>query len=91
MLEGAREYTVRLHHLGVRVNDIDGLRESLRTEGLDYFQYADLAGVRAAFIDLRHQFGHFIEALEFTDEGWAMIESLRAAPHQRSRRPPRRA
>lgn len=77
MLDNNGRWDTRLHHVGVRVPSRDALHSQLRASGNDFYSTGEVPGqVRAGFIDLRSELGHFVEALEFSDEAWAMVDGL---------------
>jgi len=71
------EGLVKLHHLGVRVDDIDLALEHADSAGYACASAGELAGqLRFAFVDTTGDLGHYIELAQFTPVGWEFIAGI---------------
>lgn len=71
---------VRVHHLGVRVEDMDLAIEHAAQAGYETAKAGAIEGqLRFAFVDTRPDLGHFIELAEFTPAGWEFVAGILAS------------
>jgi hypothetical protein len=65
--------TPRFHHIAVRRNDLAEMRAEIEALGLPFAFEGDMPGLmNFVYVDARETFGHFLEFLWATPEGWAM-------------------
>ena len=68
---------VKLHHLGVRVEDIDLALGHAESAGYACASVGELAGqLRFAFVDTTGDLGHYVELAQFTSAGWEFIAGI---------------
>jgi hypothetical protein len=68
---------VAVHHLGVRVEDIDLALTHAAEAGFQTPKQGAIEGqLRFAFVDTRADLGHFIELAEFTASGWEFVTGI---------------
>jgi len=65
--------TPRFHHIALRRDDLAAMHAEIEALGLPFAFEGDMPGVmNFVYLDARESFGHFIEYLWATPEGWAM-------------------
>jgi hypothetical protein len=68
---------VAVHHLGVRVDDMDLALAHASEAGYETPKQGAIEGqLRFAFVDTRPDLGHFIELAEFTTPGWEFVAGI---------------
>jgi hypothetical protein len=73
----AADGSPRVHHLGVRVEDLATAREQASRWGAECVLSGHVEGqVEFAFMDARPQLGHHIELVQFTAQGWSLIAGI---------------
>ena len=68
----------RLHHIAVRRDDLDAMREEIAGLGCPLVFDADGPGLVCALVDARASLGHYLEYVWATPEGWEMVGWPRA-------------
>jgi hypothetical protein len=68
---------VKVHHLGVRVEDVDLALDHAHTAGYECRRSGQIEGqLRFAFVDTTSDLGHYIELAEFTPAGWEFVATI---------------
>jgi hypothetical protein len=72
------DYTLALHHLGVRVAHLGEVLDAVRAGGKEPVYEGSVAdgAFRFAYVDYRPELGHLVEFLETTAEGGAYMERV---------------
>lgn len=63
----------RFHHIAVRRDDLDAMREEIDKLGLPVAFEGSVPGLVFIYLDARQTLGHFFEYVWATPEGWKMI------------------
>lgn len=68
---------VTLHHLGIKVDDLDLAVEAATSTGCEVVSGGRFEDqIQFAFIDARPVVGHYLELVEFSDAGWQLIDGI---------------
>jgi hypothetical protein len=72
------DYTLALHHLGVRVADLGEVLSSVRAGGREPVYNGSAVGkaFEFAYVDYRAEVGHLVEFLQTSPEGGAYMERV---------------
>jgi len=63
----------RFHHIAVRRDDLDAMREEIDRLGLPLAFEGEVPGLVYVYLDARESLGHYLEYVWATPEGWDMI------------------
>ena len=68
---------VRMHHLGVRVEDMDEALEHADAAGFRAPHVGEIEGqLKFAFVDTTAELGHYLELAQFTPAGWDFVAGI---------------
>jgi catechol 2,3-dioxygenase-like lactoylglutathione lyase family enzyme len=70
----------RFHHIAVRRDDLDAMRDEMDRLGLPLAFESDVPGMVFVYLDARESLGHYFEYVWATPEGWDMIGWPRDRP-----------
>ena len=63
----------RFHHIAVRRDDLDAMREEIDRLGVPFAFEGSVPGLVFIYLDARESLGHFLEYLWATPEAWQMM------------------
>lgn len=63
----------RFHHMAVRRDDLDAMREEIARLGLPLAFEGEVPGLVYIYLDARESLGHYLEYVWAGPEGWEMI------------------
>jgi len=67
------DWRPRFHHMAVRRDDLDAMKDEIAALGLPFAFEGELPGLMDfIYVDARESLGHYLEFLWATPEGWAM-------------------
>lgn len=78
--DGPADPTPRFHHAAVRRDDLAAMREEIARLGLDVAFEGAVPGLVFVYLDARAIFGHYLEYVWASPEGWEMIGWPRGRP-----------
>lgn len=61
----------RFHHIAVRRDDLNAMREEVARLGLPVAFEGSVPGLTFLYLDARHTLGHYFEYVWASEEGWA--------------------
>jgi hypothetical protein len=67
------DFVPRFHHVAVRRDDPDAMRREVARLGLPIIFETGGNGISSVFVDARERFGHPLEFVFATPEGWALL------------------
>lgn len=62
--------SMRLHHIGMRTHDYDGVRAAIAAQKRSVVLEAAMEGVKFAYVDARDTLGHYLEYVWCAPEMW---------------------
>jgi hypothetical protein len=65
--------SLRLHHIAVRRDDLEAMRQEIRSSSLPLVFESEAAGLVCALLDARESLGHYLEYVWATPEGWNLV------------------
>lgn len=65
--------SLRFHHIAVRRDDLDAMREEIAQLGLPVVFEGSVAGLTFIYLDARATLGHYFEYVWATPDGWDII------------------
>lgn len=68
-----RDPTPRFHHLAVRRESVAEMQREVARLGLPLVFETAGAGISSVFVDARARFGHYLEFVAATVDGWAIL------------------
>ena len=63
----------RFHHIAVRRDDLDAMRDEIDRLGLPLAFEGEVPGLVYIYLDARESLGHYLEYVWASPEGWEMI------------------